>query len=437
MKRLILNELMRWKNRKDRKPLILKGVRQCGKTYILKEFGRENYEDVAYFNFEGNPSLAERFEQDLDPQRILVELGILARKPLKPTTLIIFDEIQFCNKALTSLKYFYEQVPDYHIVCAGSLLGISLAKPLSFPVGKVDFLTLRPMSFYEFLLAHDEQMLLEYLEKMDHHTPVPQMFGDKLITGLKTYYVTGGMPEVVANWIENKDVSEVERIQDDILNSYELDFAKHAPAVDFPKLSLIWKSIPDQLAKENGKFIYGHVKPGARAKDLEDALQWLISAGMAYKVSKIEKPALPLSSYSNPGYFKLYMADIGLLRRMSRLPASSIFEDSTIYTEFKGALTENYVLTELVNLLEDVPYYWKSGNTAEVDFVSQFGDKIVPIEVKASTNVRARSLAVYREKYNPEISVRTSLMNFKKDNGLLNIPLYLVWTLTKRLIEKT
>lgn len=429
MKRLILKELIRWKNRKDRKPLILKGVRQCGKTYILKEFGRENYEDVAYFNFEGNPALAERFEQDLDPQRILVELGILARKPLKPTTLIIFDEIQFCNKALTSLKYFYEQVPDYHIVCAGSLLGISLAKPLSFPVGKVDFLTLRPMSFYEFLLAHDEQMLLEYLEKMDHHTPVPQMFGDKLITGLKTYYVTGGMPEVVANWIENKDVSEVERIQDDILNSYELDFAKHAPAVDFPKLSLIWKSIPDQLAKENGKFIYGHVKPGARAKDLEDALQWLISAGMAYKVSKIEKPALPLSSYSNPGYFKLYMADIGLLRRMSRLPASSIFEDSTLYTEFKGALTENYVLTELVNLLEDVPYYWKSGNTAEVDFVSQFGDKIVPIEVKASTNVRARSLAVYREKYNPEISVRTSLLNLKKDNDLLNIPLYLLWAI--------
>lgn len=435
MKRLILNELVKWKNRKDRKPLILKGVRQCGKTYILKEFGKENYDEVAYFNFEGNPALAERFEQDLDPQRILVELGILARKPIKPTTLIIFDEIQFCNKALTSLKYFYEQATDYHIVCAGSLLGISLSKPLSFPVGKVDFLTLHPMSFYEFTLAHDEQMLLDYLEKMDSNTPVPQMFADKLITLLKTYYVTGGMPEVVAKWIESKDVSEVERIQDVILNSYELDFAKHAPTSDFPKLSLIWKSIPDQLAKESGKFVYGHVKLGARAKDLEDALQWLISAGMAYKVSKIEKPSIPLSSYSNQGYFKLYMADIGLLRRMSRLPASSIFEDSILYAEFKGALTENYVLTELVNLHGDVPYYWKSGNTAEVDFVLQFGGKIVPIEVKASTNVKARSLAVYREKYNPEVSVRTSMLNLKKDNTLLKIPLYMIWAIEKMLID--
>ncbi|MCL4415757.1 MAG: ATP-binding protein [Actinobacteria bacterium] len=434
MKRLIIDELSRWKNRKDRKPLILKGVRQCGKTYILNEFGRQNYDEVAYFNFEGNPVLAERFEQDLNPERIIVELGILSRKQIKSqTTLIIFDEIQFCNKALTSLKYFYEQSPQYHIVCAGSLLGIMLSKPLSFPVGKVDFLMLRPMSFYEFVLANDEQMLLDYLDKINVSTPVPQMFADKLITLLKTYYITGGMPEVVAKWIDTKDVSEVERIQDMILNSYELEFAKHAPAADFPKLSLIWKSIPDQLARENGKFIYGHVKPGARAKDLEDALQWLVSAGMVYKVCKIEKPAIPLSAYSNEGYFKLYLSDIGLLRRMSKLPAALIFEDSKLYIEFKGALTENYVLNELINLQSDVPYYWKSGNTAEVDFVVQFDEKIVPIEVKASVNVKARSLSVYREKYTPQVSIRTSMLNLKKDDGLLNIPLYMLWATESQL----
>lgn len=434
MERLIIKELLEWKNRKSRKPLILKGVRQCGKTYILKEFGKENYEDVAYFNFEGNPALAERFDQDLDPKRILIELGILAKKLIKPqSTLIIFDEIQFCNKALTSLEYFHEQVPEYQIVSAGSLPGISLSNPLSFPVGKVDFLTLRPMSFYEFVLAHDEQMLLDYLDKININTPIPQMFADKLITLLKTYYITGGMPEAVAKWIDSKDISEVERIQDVILNSYELDFAKHAPAIDFPKLSLIWKSIPDQLAKENGKFVYGHAKPGARAKDLEDALQWLISAGMAYKVCKIEKPAMPLSAYSNQSYFKLYMSDIGLLRRMSRLPATSIFEESLLYSEFKGAITENFVLSELINLHGDVPYYWKSGNTAEVDFIAQFGGKIVPIEVKASTNVKSRSLGVYREKYNPEISIRTSMQNLKKDNGLVNIPLYMIWVIEKML----
>lgn len=430
LKRLIIDELKKWKNRKDRKPLILKGVRQCGKTFILNEFGKENYDEVAYFNFEGNPVLAERFEQDLDPKRIIVELGILSRKSIKPqTTLIIFDEIQFCNNALTSLKYFYEQSPQYHIVCAGSLLGIALSKPLSFPVGKVDFLVLRPMSFYEFVLANDEQMLLDYLEKININTSIPQMFADKLMTLLKSFYITGGMPEAVAKWIDTKDLSEVERIQDMILNAYELEFAKHAPAKDFPKLSLIWNNIPDQLAKENGKFIYGHVKQGARAKDLEDALQWLVSAGMVYKVCKVEKPAIPLSAYSNRNYFKLYLSDIGLLRRMSKLPAALIFEDSKLYTEFKGALTENYVLCELVNLQGDFPYYWKSGNTAEVDFVAQFGEKIVPIEVKASENVKARSLRVYRQKYKPEVSVRTSMLNLKKDDDLLNIPLYMLWTI--------
>jgi len=430
LKRNVINELVKWKSRTDRKPLILKGVRQCGKTYILKAFGKKYYDEVAYFNFEGNPALAERFEQDLDPMRIIMELGILTKKLIKPqTTLVIFDEIQFCNKALTSLKYFYEQTPEYHIVCAGSLLGIMLSKPLSFPVGKVDFLTLRPMSFYEFVIANDEQMLLEHLEKANTSVPVPQIFADKLITLLKTYYVTGGMPEVVRKWIDTKDISEVERIQDIILNSYELDFAKHAPTTDFPKISLIWKSIPDQLAKENGKFFYGHVKPGARAKDLEDAMQWLVSAGMAYKVCKVEKPGIPLSAYSSVSHFKLYMSDVGLLRRMSRLPASAIFEDSILYSEFKGALTENYALSELINIQGEVPYYWKSGNTAEVDFVAQFDEKIIPVEVKASINVKSRSLGVYRKKYLPKVSIRTSMLNLKKDDDLVNVPLYMLWAI--------
>ncbi len=432
MKRLIQKDLVKWKNRADRKPLILKGVRQCGKTYILNQFGKEHYMDVAYFNFEGNPALAERFEQDLDPNRIIMELGVLVGKRIKPeTTLIIFDEVQFCNKALTSLKYFYEQIPEYHIVCAGSLLGIALSKPLSFPVGKVDFLTLYPMSFFEFVLANNEQMLLEYIENLNIDTPVPQMFAEKMTTLLKTYYVTGGMPEAVAKWIETKDVSEVERIQDTIINSYELDFAKHAPATDFPKLSLIWNSIPEQLAKENKKFIYGHVKRGARAKDLEDAMQWLISAGMVYKICKIEKPSIPLSAYSNSNYFKLYMSDTGLLRRTGRLPASSIWEGSPLYAEFKGAIAENYVLCELVYLNGGMTFYWKSGNTAEVDYITQFDEKIVPIEVKAEINVKSRSLKVYREKYLPEVSVRTSMLNLKNDEGLLNIPLYMFWTIEK------
>ncbi len=436
IKRLIMDELIQWKNRKNRKPLILKGVRQCGKTYILREFAGNHYQEVAYFNFEGNPALAERFEQDLEPERIITELGVLNGKKIEPeTTLIIFDEIQFCNKALTFLKYLHEKAPRYHLACAGSLLGITLSKPLSFPVGKVDFLSLRPMNFYEFLLANDENMLLDYLKDLDGNSPVPTIFAQKLVTLLKTYYITGGMPEVVAGWLENNDISEVERVQDMIIDSYELDFAKYAAPSDFPKLSLIWRSIPGQLAKENSKFIYGHVKAGARAKDLEDAIEWLLGAGLVYKVCKIEKTAIPLSAYANANHFKLYMADVGLLRRISKIPAASIIEDSRIYAEFKGALTENYVLTELLSLphseKKDIPYFWKSGNMAEVDFILQAGENIVPVEVKASTNVRSRSLAEYRKKYRPEKAVRTSMLNLKIEDNLLNIPLYMLWNIGK------
>ena len=377
MERLLYSDLLKWKNSKDRKPLILKGVRQCGKTWLLKDFGKKNYENIAYFNFEGNEALQERFSQDLDVKRIIEELSILNNKVIKPEkTLIIFDEIQFCNKALTSLKYFYENAPEYHIACAGSLLGIYLSKPLSFPVGKVDFLELRPMNFYEFLLANDEKMLLDYLEK--NPQKVPTTFENKLKNYLKNYYIIGGMPEVVDRWITTKDIEQVEKMQDIIINSYE----------------------------------------------------WLISVGLCYKVNKIEKPNIPISSYIAMSHFKIYMCDVGLLRRKAKVDASIILSDNNdIYREFKEAIAENFVLLELLSLNQDSPYYWTSGNTAEVDFVWQFKDKVIPFEVKSGNNIGSRSLLVYREKYKPEIAIKTSMKNVDIQDGIFNIPLYLLWNL--------
>lgn len=422
-----MDELIKWKNNKDRKPLILKGIRQCGKTYLLREFGEKYYTDIAYFNFEGNESLQDRFERDLDCSRIIEELSILRGKPIKKEeTLIIFDEIQFCNKALSSLKYFCENMPGYHIVSAGSLLGIALSKPLPFPVGKVYFLTLYPMSFYEFLLANGEDMLCEYLQELPNNEVVSALFTDKLENYLRSYYITGGMPEVVDKWVKTKDISLIEDIQKKILDSYELDFAKHAPIKDYPKLSLIWKSIPNQLSRENNKFMYSNVKKGLRGKDLEDALQWLISAGLVYRVSRIEKPFIPLEAHADQVYFKLYMPDIGLLRKVAGLPAGAILEKNNLFTEFKGALTENYVLCELIKINNGNIYYWKSQNIAEVDFVIGFGTKIIPIEVKSERNTKSRSLTEYRKRYNPEISLLISMNNISGEK-IKNIPLYLLW----------
>lgn len=428
MKRTFTKELYAWKEAKDRKPLLLKGVRQSGKTYLLKEFGKTAYADFAYFNFEGNEPLQKCFDRDLDPKRIISELGVFHRRAITPgKTLIIFDEIQFCNRALTALKYFCEDAPQHHIACAGSLLGIALSKPLSFPVGKVDLRALRPLGFYEFMLANGEEELAGFLTGLAPEKEIPELFTAKLLELLRNYYVAGGMPEAAAKWIETKDVAAVEAVQRRILDSYELDFAKHAPATDIPKLNLIWKSIPNQLARESGKFMFGHAKPGARAKDLEDALEWLVSAGMVYKVVKIEKPFMPLSAYADPAYFKLYAPDVGLLRTMAGLPAEAVFQGPGIYMEFKGALTENFALTELLNAGLDLPFYWKSANTAEVDFVGQHNGRIVPIEVKAGRN-RARSLAEYRKKYSPEIAVKASLENVS-GKEVKSVPLYMLWRL--------
>jgi len=434
LKRNLLDDLKKWKDSPARKPLLVKGVRQCGKTWLLEEFGRECYGDVAYFNFEGNAALSARFEGDLDVRRIISELGILRQKSITPgETLIIFDEIQFCNQALTSLKYFCENAPEYHVVCAGSLLGVALSKPLSFPVGKVDFLTLRPMSFEEFLLANGEELLCEHLRALPSQEKVSELFTERLETLLKTYYIVGGMPEAVQTWLDTRDIAALEKVQQSILDSYELDFAKHAPPKDFPKLAAIWRSIPLQLAKESSKFIFSQVKQGWRAKDLEDALEWLLGAGLVHKVTKIEMPFMPLSSYEDQSFFKLYLSDVGLLRKMAGLPAAAILEKSDTFREFKGALTENYVLCELLHGMEQTPFFWRSGNIAEVDFILQYGMDIVPVEVKSERNVKAKSLSEYRKKYAPRVAVKTTMQNVGSGD-VRKVPLYLLWQLEKYLV---
>ena len=432
MERSLITKLVEWKEKSNRKPLILKGVRQCGKTYLLKDFGKRHYESCAYFNFEENDVLKTVFEKDYDTSRILFELGLYFGKTIEPgKTLLILDEIQECGRAITAMKYFCENAPEYHIVCAGSLLGIALQKQLSFPVGKVDFLTLYPMSFLEFLRAEAPKTLADFIENFKKGDNIPEVIGEKLATFLRQYYITGGMPEVVDVWCNTHSIEQVESVQQAIINSYELDFAKHAPTKDFPKLSAIWRSIPEQLAKENTKFIFSHVKKGWRSKDLEDALEWLIGAGLVYKVCKIEKPFIPLSSYADDTAFKLYMSDVGILRKLSKLPYEVVLDATPTYKEFKGSMTENYVLCELLKSVDDTAYYWSSGNTAEVDFIIQSGTEIVPIEVKSERNVKARSLAEYRKKYTPKYSVKTSMKHETDGEEVLNIPLYLISRLAR------
>lgn len=432
MKRQILQNLLRWKEDPNRQPLLIRGVRQCGKTWIMKRFGEENYPDTAYFNFESDERLGEFFEGDLDVSRIIKSLGVQRGKTIMPgTTLVIFDEIQFCPRALTALKYFCEEMPELHVLCAGSLLGVALAKPQSFPVGKVELVTLRPMNFYEFCVANGDEMLADHLTSLAVSEPLPAAFTGRLEEYYRDYLICGGMPAVVSSWIDKHDISEVERIQQQILDTYSLDFVKHAPLNDFPKLSLIWNAIPLQLAKENSKFLFSHVKKGARARDLEDALQWLIDAGLIYKVEKADRPYIPLSMYADASYFKIYLADVGLLRKMSKFPAAALLSSSPLAADMRGALTENYVLSEVMSVTGEVPYFWRSERTAEVDFLVQDGEKIVPIEVKAGKNTRAKSLQEYRKKFSPGIAVRISLQAAARhddDNGtLLEIPLYLVW----------
>jgi predicted AAA+ superfamily ATPase len=434
MKRLLMEKLIEWKTNRTKKPLILQGVRQCGKTYLLKEFASEYYEDMFYCKFDEDQSLASFFEPNLDPHRIIKDLSIQRGKDIKPqTTLIIFDEVQSCGKALTSLKYFYEDAPEYHIVAAGSLLGVAIPKGTSFPVGKVEFLTLFPMNFYEFLMAHNES-LADHLRESAPVDRAWETFHTQLEEYYRDYQIVGGMPEAVQSWIDSKSVESVEKIQGQIVRSYENDFAKYAPLSYFPKLSAIWNAIPSQLAKENRKFIFSQVKKSWRAKDLEDALEWLVRAGLVYKVEKIEKPFFPIAAYANHTFFKLYMADIGLLRKVANLPASVVMDKSSAYKEFKGALAENYACCELKRIYEENIYYWtaEGSGRAEVDFIIQDEAHIVPIEVKAGLARNTRSLGEYRKKFSPEKSVLTSLDHDKKNI----LPLYVFWNLRSWLAER-
>jgi len=423
-----MEELVKWKDNKNRKPLIIRGVRQCGKTYLLKEFASMHYENFIYLNFEKNPNYCSIFEKDLEPNRIIIEIEVLTGKKVIPKkTLIIFDEIQACKKAITSLKYFFEEKPEINIVSAGSLIGISLSKPESYPVGKVDIKYLYPMSFVEFLYANEENRLIEYIGNEEDTYNISNAVRDKMENYLKYYFIVGGMPEAVNSWIENKDVEGVENIQDNILQMYQLDFAKHAPEKDLRKISQIWQSIPEQLAKENSRFIFGHVRKGARAKDLEDALNWLIDSGMVYKIKKIDKPYIPLSGYSKSNQFKIYTCDVGLLRKLAGIDAKVVISKNSRYTEFKGALTENFALTELINIGYKNVYFWRSKNTAEVDFVIQYNGEPTPVEVKSGNNTRSKSLITYIKKYDVEKAFRFSLDKRKNKEVIKEIPLHMIW----------
>lgn len=425
IQRDLTQELIKWKTSPDRKPLILKGVRQCGKTWLLQNFGKTHFENIAYFNFEKQNSLSSLFAGTLAPGPILTQLSAVAGKRIEPqNTLIIFDEIQECPRALNSLKYFHEDAPEYAIVAAGSLLGITLSAPEGFPVGKVQFLTLHPCSFNEYLQAA-APMLADYCKKVSIE-PLPRVFTESLETVLREYITLGGMPAVLCRYLESNDVHAADAVLDDIVTSYELDFSKHAPAKDIPKLFKLWKSIPEQLAHENAKFVYGEVRTGARAKDLEDALRWLVEAGIVQKIHNVKSPLLPLTAYEDRRKFKVYLSDTGVLRKLAGLSPAVIVNKTDLFGEFKGRLAENFALQQLRTAGLNPICYWTSEATAEVDFIIQDENAIVPVEIKSGLNLNARSLKVYREKYRPNISVRSSLQNLKTENGLLNIPLYLL-----------
>ena len=437
MKRFILKKLIAWKNSPYRKPLILKGVRQVGKTWILKEFGRNYYKNIAYFNFDENEEYKQFFETTKDVNRILQNLMFASGQKIVPeNTLIIFDEIQDCPKVINSLKYFCENAPQYHIACAGSLLGIALAKPSSFPVGKVNFMQIDPMTFSEFLIANGDENLSAYLENTNTIEPIPDAFFNPLYEKLKMYYVTGGMPESVLMWTNARDVSAMQEALSNIINAYERDFAKHPNISEVPKISMIWKSIPSQLAKENKKFIYKVVKEGARAREYEDALQWLIDARLVHKVYRSNAPGLPIAAYDDLSAFKIYLVDVGLLRRLAHLAPTAFGEGNRLFTEFKGALSENFVLQSLLTQFEVAPRYWTQSNPPyEVDFLIQRENDILPVEVKAETNISAKSLKKFKELFPDKVKlrIRFSLDNLKLDGDVLNIPLFMA-DYTDRLI---
>lgn len=426
-----MEELKKWKESQNRKPLIIRGARQVGKTWLMKEFGKEYYEKCAYINFDDNSRMKNLFEEDFDLDRIIQGLKIESGVNIEPeNTLIILDEIQETPKALKALKYFCENARNYHIISAGSLLGIAIHGEISFPVGKVDFLDLTPLSFFEFLTALNEEELVKLLQENDFE--MINVFNAKLKDYLKLYYYIGGMPEVVNSYVNNKDLLEVRRIQKTLLEDYEQDFSKHAPKNIVPRIRQLWNNIPTQLAKENKKFIYGLVREGARAREYEIALSWLIDCGLIYQVNRVNNSKIPLSAYQDFNAFKLYLLDVGLLAAMAGIDAKTLLEGNEIFEEFKGSLTEQYVLCQLKQCTNLDVFYWSSDTgISEIDFISQIGTDNVPIEVKASENLQAKSLKTFVQKYKTKINIRTSMTTYRKEDWLINIPLYSIGNIEK------
>jgi predicted AAA+ superfamily ATPase len=426
MKREAIKDLIKWKDGDHRKPLIIRGARQVGKTWIMKEFGKTHYEKVAYINLDNNKRMECLFSGDLDISRILTALQIESGVTTEANnTLIIFDEVQEVPRALTSLKYFYENAPQYHIVAAGSLLGVALHPGTSFPVGKVDFINLYPLSFIEFLNATGNENLASLLAAKDFE--LIKSFKGRYIDLLKQYYFIGGMPEAVSRFIETKDYTVVREVQRRLLLAYEQDFSKHAPNEAVPRIRMLWASIPAQLAKENRKFVYGRIRQGARAKEYELAMQWLLDCGLIYKVGRITKPDMPLMAYQDFNVFKLFVLDVGLLSAMSGLDIRSLLEGNRVFEEFKGSLTEQYVLQQLITTKEITPFYWSAEKSnGEIDFVFQRGMDIVPLEVKAAENLQAKSLKNYFLRYEPKYAIRTSMSDYRKEEWFTNLPLYAI-----------
>ena len=429
MKRCAMQDLIRWKNSENRKPMILKGARQVGKTWLMKEFGRLYFSKVAYIIFYNNQRMKRVFDDDYDIRRIIMNINIETRMEVTPQdTLIIFDEIQEAPRALESLKYFCENASEYAVIAAGSLLGVAIHEGVSFPVGKVDTLELYPMSYREFLEAMGETALADLLPQKDYR--LISDFRDKYIFWLKNYYYVGGMPEIVQFFSQHKDYVRVRQMQNAILEQYEDDFGKHATSGDLARIRMVWNSIPMQLAKENKKFFFGQIKSGARMKDFEIAIEWLLDCGLIKKVYRVRKPAMPLKAYIDFSAFKLFLLDIGLLGALSELDAESILEGNSMFTEFKGALTEQYVLQQIVPDTGYIPYYFASESaTYEMDFMVQKGRDIVPVEVKAEENLQAKSLKVYCQKYMPNYAVRISMSDYREQDWLVNIPLYAICNL--------
>ena len=432
MYREITNHLIKWKDSPNRKPLLLTGVRQCGKTYIVKKFAEENFKSSVYINFEESEKLSDIFNYDFDVKRIISELELNLKTKIVPgETCVFLDEIQECPRAITALKYFCENMKELHMICAGSLLGIAIKKKqISFPVGKVNRLELYPMSFKEFAIANGREDLIRVLEKWPVNRAVPDLYNLPMKKLLQDYYIVGGMPEAVKTWIETNSIEDVEAVQTSILKDYSDDFSKHAPENVVIKIRWIWDSIPVQLARENRKFIFSHVKEGKRAADLEDALQWLVDAGLVSRLYLVENPESPLSGFADKAYFKVYLCDVGLLRAKSKVDAQTIINDSPSYARFKGAFTENYVMNELTACGKE-PYFWHSGNTAEVDFIYENQGKIVPVEVKSAENTQAKSYKLFCQKYKPELGFKISQKNISEytveQTRTLCIPLYLTW----------